>query len=315
MRERVEGTLQLPPSQEYLGQEIHNIVEAVNRIADEVIEGGSTPITVGMVREYNRLVLKGLPLPDEVVPGELRKHSVVVGKYLAAPWEDCEELLEKLVAWLNGPGFDVPDSHPDMHLVYGIIKAILAHLYLAWIHPFGDGNGRTSRLLEFELMIAAGVPVPAAHLLSNHYNLTRAEYYRQLDISSKSGGDIIPFLCYAAQGFVDGLREQISHIRIQQMDVAWQNYVYDAFHAAPSATAHRRRALVLELGKRIGPVPKSELRQLSPKVAESYAGKTVKTLSRDLNALRKMGLVEQAPDGWRARTETVLAFLPRKAKQ
>ena len=46
----------------------------------------------------------------------------------------------------------------------GILKATLAHLYIAWIHPFGDGNGRTARLVEFMLLSRAGVPSPSAHL-------------------------------------------------------------------------------------------------------------------------------------------------------
>ncbi len=29
-----------------------------------------------------------------------------------------------------------------------ILRAVLAHLYIAWIHPFGDGNGRTARLAK-----------------------------------------------------------------------------------------------------------------------------------------------------------------------
>jgi Fic family protein len=69
--------------------------------------------------------------------------------------------------------------------------------------------------------------MPAAHLLSNHYNETRSEYYRQLDMASRSGGDVIPFIRYAMQGFVDGLRDQINLVRDQQLHVAWINFVYD----------------------------------------------------------------------------------------
>lgn len=57
--------------------------------------------------------------------------------------------------------------------MYAIFKAVVAHLYLAWIHPVGDGNGRTARLVEFQILLSSGVPSPAAHLLSNHYNQTR----------------------------------------------------------------------------------------------------------------------------------------------
>jgi Fic family protein len=118
---------------------------------------------------------------------------VVGNVYRGAPAEDCEHLLERLCEWLNGQDFTPREG---MDAIYAILKAVVAHLYLAWTHPFGDGNGRTARLIEFHILLSAGVPSPAAHLFSNHYNLTRAEYYRQLDRASKSGDDLIPFLSH-----------------------------------------------------------------------------------------------------------------------
>ncbi len=79
----------------------------------------------------------------------------------------------------------------------------MAHLYIAWIHPFGDGNGRTARFLEVKILLRAGIPTVAAHLLSNHYNATRSAYYRQLQRASASGGYVAPFIQYALQGFID----------------------------------------------------------------------------------------------------------------
>ena len=66
-------------------------------------------------------------------------------------------------------------------------------------------------MAEFMILAREGVPSPCAHLLSNHYNLTRSEYYRQLDRSSRANsgrGDPLGFLLYSLQGLVDGLREQ-----------------------------------------------------------------------------------------------------------
>ena len=128
---------------------------------------------------------------EDVVPGAIRRHSVTVGRYLGAPAEDCRYLLERLCTWLEATDFA---PQPGVELVYAILKAIVAHVYLASIHPFGDGNGRTARVMEFQILMVAGVPTPAAHLRSNHYEETRAEYYRQLDAASRSGGDLIPFI-------------------------------------------------------------------------------------------------------------------------
>src|SRR5204863_10051002 len=148
-------------------------------------------------------VLDGLDCEPGVLPGVLRTHSVVVARYRGAPSEDCEYLVSRLSEWLNGPTFQIADD--DWRLPYALLKAIVAHLYLAWIHPFGDGNGRTARLIELQILLAAGVPTPATHLLSNHYNQTRAYYQRRLDEASRRDDGLIRFIRYAVQGFVDGL--------------------------------------------------------------------------------------------------------------
>ena len=197
-----------------------------------------------------------------------------------------------------------------MELVNAIIKAILAHLYVAWIHPFGNGNGRTARLIELHLLMSAGMPSPAAHLLSNHYNDTRAEYYRQLDQASKSGGDSLPFLRYAVRGLVDGLRAQLALVWEQQWDVTWVNYVHELFQNKSSGSDVRQRHLALDLGARDDWVNVSEIAELTPRLAKAYANKTPKTVQRDLNVLASMRLIEREPRRVRARRELIFAFLP-----
>jgi len=310
--QRIRGELKLPASREYLGRELDNIVGSFNRIGD-LLRDGDDALTSGRVRQFNLWILEGLDLERGVVVGDLRRHGVTVGRaYLGAPAEDCEFLLNRLCDWLSGPDFRAPQG---MELVYAVIKAVVAHIYIAWIHPFGDGNGRTARLMEFQILLAAGVPTPAAHLMSNHYNQTRSEYYRQLESASMSGGDIIPFLEYAAHGLVDGLREQLATIRSQQWDVAWENFVYEEFREKTGKPARRQRSLVLNLSRLDKPVQPGIVRDLSPDLAREYAGKTSKTIQRDLGALMKMDLVERTPEGFKAKKERILAFLPwRKAR-
>lgn len=311
----LEGKLQLPPSKEYLTREIDNIVAACNDIAQQVRAGNPPAFSVAKIKEFDRRVLHGLDLGEGVVPGEIRGHSVGIARYRGAPVEDCEYLLHQLCDWLNGSDFQPPEDLPQLHVVYAIIKAALAHLYLAWIHPFGDGNGRTARLIEFMILVTSGVPGPAAHLLSNHYNQTRPEYYRQLDRASQSGGDVLPFITYAVRGFVEGLHAQLERIREQQWDVTWENYVHEKFRSRTSPSDARRRHLLLDLSEHEEPVPISKLRDLSPRVAAAYAKKTAKTLSRDLNALIQMGLLESTRDGYSAKKEIILGFLPLRRNQ
>jgi len=308
----IEGKLVVPPSKQYLKQEVENIIEICNSVGKQLLDEALPPLSSDLLCDYNRRALGNLPVKEDVCPGELRTHSVLVGNvYRGAPAEDCPYLLDRLCQWLSGPEFQAPkESRPGTDLVYAILRSIVAHLYLAWIHPFGDGNGRTARLLEFHILLSADVPSPAAHLFSNHYNQTRTEYYRQLDFASKSGGDIVPFIVYAVQGFVDGLREQLDTIWAQQWDIVWRNYVHEKFQNRNSVADTRQRHLALVLGGEENWVGIGDVTGLTPPLAKAYASKTSKTVQRDLNSLLEMGLIIREGRKVRARREVIFAFLP-----
>lgn len=308
---RIQGQAQLPPSKEYLGQEIDNIVTACREIEARLLEGGGAELTPDLLKQYNATVLRNLAVDPEVIPGQVRTYNVGVSRYRGTPPEDCEHLLERLCGWLNSETCVVGEIEP---IAAGVIRALAAHLYIAWIHPFGDGNGRVARLVEFQFLIAGGVPDIAAHLLSNHYNITRTDYYRQLDRTSQSGGNVFDFFTYALRGFVDQLREQIVTVREQQLRVHWINFVHEQFSGRNSLAATRQRNLVLDLtGK--PHVKRSDIRALSPRLAAAYSGKTAKTVSRDLNELKTMGLIDEETTGIRARVDCMAAFLPRQRGQ
>lgn len=316
VRQLIEGKLELPKSQQYLRQEVQNILDVCNRETQQLLEpdGSRRKLGSGMIRDYNREVLKGLALSEGTVPGKIREHSVVVGNvYRGAPAQDCEYLLDRLCTWLNSEEFSPPEE--ELRIPLALIKAIVAHVYLAWIHPFGDGNGRTARLMEFHVLFANGIPLPAAHLLSDHYNLTRTEYYRELAKASASGGDLLPFIRYALRGFLDGIRDQIARIREQQMRVAWENYVHDLFRRLKnSPTQKRRRELVLDLTDHGGWVEVANIPLLTPKLAREYATAGERMVQRDLNALASMHLISRRHGQVRANRHLIEAFLPRRVE-
>lgn len=308
----VRGDLRVPPSQQYLKQEVDNVIEAFRTIEERVAMTKTFELSVDLLRELNALVLRGLELEDHVVPGGFRDVSVVVGPYRAAPARDVEYLTELMTQWLESEGFAPEGQDLRTRFVRMFVKAIVAHVYIAWIHPFGDGNGRTAPLIEFGILTAAGIPTVAAHLLSNHYNLTRSVYYRELQRASRSGGDLTDFLRYAAEGFVDLLQQQLDLVHHQVHGYAWENLVHEHFHHEHTAKAKRQRDLVLELGHRWpDAVPRSQLTTLTPTLVSQYAGKQSKTLTRDLNALIATGLLARLPSGrYRARRELMFTFLP-----
>ncbi len=295
------GQLRLPPSKEYLGIEVRNILGVFNEMSDI---DQVPPLNVNRVKYLNGRVLQDLELDEDTVPGEIRLHEVVVARYKGAHAKDCEYLLSRLFEWLDSMNFELGHSR----LGIAILKAIVAHLYLSWIHPFGDGNGRVARLVEYQILLSAGVPSPATHLLSNHYNETRSEYYRRLNRASRDRTGVTDFLIYALQGFVDGLTEQLETIKVQiRMDM-WTNYVYMKFRDRSGPADTRRRHLVLDLSEHEEPVRRRDIRLLTPRLAEAYSGKTDKTITRDLNVLSEMDLITRTRLRVSANKEIMQAF-------
>ena len=308
IKDIIEKKSNIPESQKYQEYEVKNIIKVCNKIAVDVFSNVRSPITTERICEYNQIVLENTSYDDWIEPGVLRNRVVGVPGYKAPHHQYLSILMKKLCNWLNSDLFK--PGQGENQIVYAIIKAIIAHIYIAWIHPFGDGNGRTARLIEFEILAFSGVPLPAAHLLSNHYNMTRTEYYRQLSKTSKSRGNIIDFICYAVQGFNDGLKNQILLIREQQIDVALENFIHEQFRGKKGELWQRRRFLALDLSKQENPIKKEEIPTISTRLYNAYKYIHPRAITRDLQELIKMDLVQRIEKAYRVKKEIILEFLP-----
>lgn len=311
-----EGKAKIAKSKQYQEQEVKNVLEACNRLVDDVCRH-HIALTPEYICQLNATVLKNLETKDGIIPGQVRDFSVVIGNvYRGAPAHECDALLAMLCEWLSSDAFAAPEG---MEQSVAIIKAIIAHIYLAWIHPFGDGNGRTARLVELFILLDAGVPVPAAHLLSNHYNKTRDAYYRRLAELSrlKDGGypDFDEFLVYAIQGLADGLQEQLDLIQEYQLNVTWVSLVYSHFQkVSKTALGKRRRDLLLSLPNGVTKI--TRFGDISQTVFyEHYKDKTLRTLYRDLDELVKANLLLETPDGYLANRDMVKKMLPIRSRE
>ena len=267
----IDGRLWLPPSRVYLATEVLNVLDAYRMIVGKARRREeSMALDPGTICHYNELALRDLDVGQVVRPGEVRRHGVRVGRYLGPEAEDCAYLLDRLCDWLSCADFE-PRAGDPLSFARVLIKALLAHLYLAWIHPFDDGNGRTARLVEFHVLAASGmVPVPAAHLLTDHYSTTRSRYYQVLDRSSRVRPfSPVGFVSYAAVGFSDGLVEQWRWITAQHRMLTWESHVRSVMRPYGTVAGRRQRRLVLEL-KPDRPTPRSAIPLLTPELAVDY---------------------------------------------
>ena len=312
-----------PGADNYEVTEARNIIALYNYIAQQIFTEPEFRVGVQTILDYNRRILQGIAVEAEASPGgEFRSHPVTIGRSKGAPHTDVPFLTQRLCDWLYQ---DLKDLGVFGPLAQGIFRALLAHLYIAWIHPFTDGNGRTARAIELHLLISAGVPDIAAHLLSNFYHRTRPEYYEALDHSRAKGP--VPFLQYALRGFAQLLREQRQEISVRQRTILWEDFVQQQFEGRNSDLQQRRRELALALAVALDkPVALKDIPQLSPLMRNLYSDKP-RILQRDLAALSKMtlelsdstigvqahlpeGIVEWNEAGVRGRAELMKVFRP-----
>lgn len=278
-------------------------------IIGDLKEGDLAPLTVERICMFNEYVLKDLPGDGDGKPGQIRTSSVTVGDvYRGAPAEDCAYLLNELCGWLGRLREAAAGQWCERPVA--VLSALMAHLYIAWIHPFEDGNGRTARLVEYQLLVQAGAPAVAAHVIADHYNKTRTGYYRELRRTSRGPYSVTGLIEYSLQGFVDGLRQQLDLIQSQQLAVTWHHFVHDVFRKdTPPASRQRKLLLALPFDDW---TQRGDIRTLTPRLAVLYAGRDEKTITRDINALEKAGLLMTSKRGVatvvKPRIERLLAF-------
>ncbi len=315
VREIVDrGRADLPESRDYQQREVQNVLAAIREIDEALQLGHALPLDAERLCALNFKVLDGIPDKPEVVPGEFRQHNVKAGSYRAPDWQDVPRLVDEFVRWLDKMRTEVPPAANDEdRFTVAMLTAILAHLYIAWIHPFGNGNGRLARLVEVQILSESGiVPMVATNILSDHYNKTRPEYYLALDAAQDAVSD---FVRYAVRGFVGEIRQQIRAVREQSHEIHWESYVYEIFKSKPNTTARdRQRQLALAMPKDRTVTPE-EATELTIPIAKLYATCGERIPARDLNDLHKMGLVSKmGRRKYQARRSLIKAFIPPVAQ-
>jgi Fic family protein len=112
----------------------------------------------------------------EVIPGELRKENVIVGRHIAPDPNSLTEFLGRFCEVYGSNQAGLPNTGP----LVKIIGAAASHHRLAWIHPFMDGNGRTARLFTHAYLVKAGIDSRGLWSVSRGFARSINSYYDML---------------------------------------------------------------------------------------------------------------------------------------
>ena len=265
--ERLFAGQAVPEADPEDARELLNYRDAFEFVSSYLNDGG--PITEGLIREIHRRLVAGVR-GGSAQPGEYRRVQNYVANsktgqiiYTPPPPLEISPLMAELVAWLNAP----TEIHP-------ILASAIAQFQLVHIHPFVDGNGRTSRLLSTLSLYRAGYDFKRLFSISEYYDRDRKAFYAAIQGVREQGMDLTGWLDY----FVEGLAIQMDEVR-QKGEWVIKADVMAAKHRL---NARQKSALrfLLEHGK----MTIQDYEALSPQAHR-------RSLQRDLQELVKAGLI------------------------
>lgn len=174
----------------HIETESHCEAEIDKRIAAGDTEAWRWLYSVDAVKWLHTKLFDGLTDVDRqlmdgsnLVPGELRKRQVAVGRHEAPDWQSLDAFLER---WAGYYG-KVRRGEA------AIVAACASHHRLAWVHPMEDGNGRTARLhthlLFYAMQLSSGLwsPLRGFARAEERYRslLAGADAHRQGDLDGR----------------------------------------------------------------------------------------------------------------------------------
>ncbi len=171
-------TIKGKPLKDHLEAKDHH--EALEMVYELINHASQPTLSEQLVRTLHQLVVKKT---DEEFAGKYRTSNVYIGGADHVPPNALQVSadMKQLMSWF---------AKQQKHL-HSIELAALLHHKLVYIHPFFDGNGRTSRLVMNVVLMRAGYPL--AVILKND----RQKYYRALQAADQ--GKLSAIVKFVAQ--------------------------------------------------------------------------------------------------------------------
>jgi Fic family protein len=249
-------------------RELLNYRDAFEFVSRYLNDGG--PITEGLIREIHRRLVAGVR-GGAAHPGEYRRVQNFVANsntgqiiYTPPPPLDVPPLMAELVVWLNAP----TEIHP-------VLASGIAQFQLVHIHPFVDGNGRTSRLLSTLCLYRVGYDFKRLFSISEFYDRDRSAFYAAIQGVRDQGMDLTGWLDY----FVEGLATQMDEVRERGQRVIRRDVI------ARKYRLNRRQALAVGYLLENPKLRIEDFERLCQKVNR-------RTLQRDLKGMVQQGVLK-----------------------
>lgn len=124
----------------------------------KVVERKDEDLSIDLILELHSISTY-MAIDNEAVSGELRAdNTITVGNIYneIAHEPPCFESLKERLTDLCDFANECSDGQQSDSFIHPLIKGIILHFMIGYIHPFGDGNGRTARAIFYWFMLRSG---------------------------------------------------------------------------------------------------------------------------------------------------------------
>lgn len=184
------------------------------RLMKRAVEIKDKPLTIDLILELHSIATFNA-IENNAVSGELREDDsfTVSNQYneiahIPPTYKELKDRLNALCGFANENTAE-PESNRFIHPV---LKAIMLHFMIGYIHPFGDGNGRTARALFYWFMLKRGYWLFEYVSISKLIQENRGDYDLAYRYTESDSNDLTYFL-YNQTGIiikaVDALHQYI----------------------------------------------------------------------------------------------------------
>lgn len=180
-----------------------------------IVENRQTPLTPELVLHIHHLMTdKTLNDPNDA--GRLRTNNEVVVEdgithevvHTPPSFEELPTFLKELCKYFNETNSRV--------FVHPIIRGIIIHFMVAYMHPFVDGNGRTARALFYWYMLKQGYWLTEYLSISRVIAMTKKSYEKAYQYVEADGNDLGYFIAYNLKVLDQSFKQLQNYIKKKQ---------------------------------------------------------------------------------------------------